>query len=56
VPSAFDREHAWPRLSYVIVGVSRGNAMEVKSWVLADDRGSFEEEQITNEERKAVWQ
>lgn len=56
VPSTFDREHAWPRLSYVIVGVSRGAASEMKSWVLADDRGSFEEEQITNEERKAVWQ
>jgi proteasome lid subunit RPN8/RPN11 len=56
VPSAFDREHAWPRLSYVIVGVNRGNATELKSWVLADGRGSFEEEQITNEERKAVWQ
>src|SRR5881296_2200487 len=55
-PSAFDREHAWPRLSYVIVGVARGRAGEVKSWVLADDRGSFDQETITTEERKAVWQ
>ncbi|PYO44105.1 MAG: hypothetical protein DMD33_04455 [Gemmatimonadetes bacterium] len=56
VPSAFDREHAWPTLSYVIVGVGRGSAAELKSWVLTDDRGSFEEEPITNEERKVVWQ
>jgi proteasome lid subunit RPN8/RPN11 len=55
VPSAFDREHAWPRLSYVIVGVERGRAADTKSWVLADDRGTFEEEEITNEERKVAW-
>src|SRR6059036_4255900 len=55
-PSAFDREHAWPWLSYVIVGVARGHAGELKSWVLADDRGTFEEETLTTEERKAVWQ
>lgn len=55
-PSVFDREHAWPWLSYVIVGVRAGRADEMKSWVLADDRGSFDEESITIEERKAVWQ
>ncbi len=55
-PSAFDREHAWPWLSYVIVGVQAGRAHEMKSWVLADDRKAFAEESITIEERKAVWQ
>ncbi len=55
-PSAFDREHAWPWLSYVIVGVARGHAGELKSWVLTDDRGDFGEEPITSEERKVVWQ
>ena len=55
-PSAFDREHAWPWLSYVIVGVGRGRAGEMKSWVLKDDRGTFDEEPITREERKVVWQ
>ena len=55
-PSAFDREHAWPWLSYVIVGVGAGHAGDPKSWVLADDRGTFAEESITIEERKAVWQ
>src|SRR2546430_8129940 len=43
-PSAFDREHAWPWLSYVIVGVGQGRAGEVKSWVLAHDRGTFDQE------------
>jgi len=55
-PSAFDREHAWPWLSYVIVGVGHGRAGELKSWVLAHDRGTFDEEPITSEERKVVWQ
>jgi proteasome lid subunit RPN8/RPN11 len=55
-PSAFDREHAWPWLSYVIVGVERGRAEELKSWVLAEDRGAFAEESITIEERNTVWQ
>ena len=55
-PSAFDREHAWPWLAYVIVGVGRGRAGDMKSWVLADDRGGFGEESIMIEERKVVWQ
>jgi len=28
----------------------------LKSWVLAEDRGTFDEELITSEERKVVWQ
>jgi proteasome lid subunit RPN8/RPN11 len=55
-PSVFDREHAWPWLSYVIVGVTRGRAGELKSWTLADGRDGFDEESITIEERKVVWQ
>ncbi len=55
-PSAFDRESAWPRLSYLIVGVARGRAGEVNSWVLSDDRDAFAEEPITIEERKVTWQ
>ena len=56
VPSAFDREHAWPWLSYVIVSVARGRAAELKCWTLADDRGTFVEESVTVEERKVIWQ
>jgi len=56
MPSAFDREHAWPWLSYVITGVAQGRAGEMKSWVLAEGREAFDEESITIEERKVVWQ
>lgn len=55
-PSAFDREHAWPWLSYVIVGIARGRAAQLKSWTLTEDRAAFAEESITFEERKTVWQ
>jgi proteasome lid subunit RPN8/RPN11 len=54
-PSAFDREHAWPRLSYVIVAVAAGRAGDVRSWRLADDRTAFAEELVTLEQRKVVW-
>jgi proteasome lid subunit RPN8/RPN11 len=56
VPSAFDREHAWPRLSYVIVAVAAGRSGDMKSWRLSDDRAAFTEEPITLEPRKVVWQ
>jgi proteasome lid subunit RPN8/RPN11 len=55
-PSAFDREHAWPRLSYVIVAVAAGHSSEIKSWRLSDDRTAFSEESITLEPRKVAWQ
>ncbi|HEX5758248.1 MAG TPA: M67 family metallopeptidase [Thermoanaerobaculia bacterium] len=50
-PSEFDREHAWPGLSYLIVAVTGGHASEVRSWRLADDRAEFSEEPI---ERQAA--
>ncbi len=56
VPSAFDREHAWPWLSYVIVSVARGVAQEARSWTLADDRGAFTEEPLILDDRKVAWQ
>ena len=55
-PSAFDREHAWPRLSYVIVAVAAGRSGDLKSWRLSDDRAAFAEEPITSELRKVAWQ
>ena len=45
-PSEFDREHAWPGLSYLIVSVEKGKVADTRSWRLSDDRGSFEEETI----------
>jgi proteasome lid subunit RPN8/RPN11 len=46
VPSSFDREHAWPGLSYVIVSVVAGRAESLRSWRLAEDREAFCEETV----------
>lgn len=43
-PSGYDREHAWPWLSYVILSVEQGRPAELASWVLADDRSRFNPE------------
>jgi proteasome lid subunit RPN8/RPN11 len=43
-PSTFDLQHAWPYYSYVIVSVTRGEAGNLRSWRLAEDRSAFEEE------------
>jgi proteasome lid subunit RPN8/RPN11 len=46
VPSGFDTEHAWPWYSYIIVGVDRGRAAELASWVLEDDRSAMSRESL----------
>jgi len=50
-PSQYDREHAWPWYSYVIVSVANGKAMEMTSWRLSDDRAEYACEEIVITER-----
>jgi proteasome lid subunit RPN8/RPN11 len=45
-PSIYDREHAWPWYSYVIISVERGVPKDLTSWVLAEDRMAFRAEQV----------
>jgi proteasome lid subunit RPN8/RPN11 len=45
-PSEYDREHAWPWYSYVIVKVEQGEPGEMTSWRLKEDRKEYEEERI----------
>jgi len=45
-PSDYDREHALPFYSYVIVSVMGGEAADFKSWELSEDREKFIEEEI----------
>ncbi|MEO8075780.1 MAG: cysteine synthase [Acidobacteriota bacterium] len=49
VPSAFDLEHAWPNLSYVIVSVREGVPKEARSWRLLGDRSGYDEETLVIE-------
>lgn len=46
IPSAFDLEHAWPNMHYVIVSVQNGLPETSRSWRLRDDRAAFDEEPI----------
>ncbi|MDA2933143.1 M67 family metallopeptidase [Acidobacteria bacterium AH-259-D05] len=43
-PSAYDKEHAWPWYSYLIVSVIKGQAEEVLNWQLREDRSAFDPE------------
>jgi proteasome lid subunit RPN8/RPN11 len=45
-PSEYDREHAWPWYSYIIVSVQKGDPQEMTSWRLHDDRGGYSQETI----------
>jgi proteasome lid subunit RPN8/RPN11 len=45
-PSEFDREHAWPWYSYVILSVAQREPGEMTSWRLADDRSGYAAERI----------
>jgi proteasome lid subunit RPN8/RPN11 len=45
-PSEFDREHAWPWYSYIIVSIRDGSAKEMTSWRLEDDRTAYDPEAI----------
>jgi proteasome lid subunit RPN8/RPN11 len=45
-PSEFDREWAMPWFSYLITSVQSGQAVDSRSWLLAEDRSHFTEEQI----------
>jgi proteasome lid subunit RPN8/RPN11 len=45
-PSEYDREHAWPGWSYVIASVGEDEVKDTRSWLLKDDRSSYDEEEI----------
>ena len=48
VPSEFDLKNLapWPTMSYVVVSVRGGRAVELRSWELEADGSRFNEEQI----------
>ena len=48
VPSQYDLEHLapWPTMSYVVVSVREGKAVDLRSWELKADRSRFDEEEV----------
>lgn len=48
--SAYDRDHAWPNMSYVITSVREGAIADTLSWRLVEDRSAMDPEPIVIEE------
>src|SRR5207247_2493209 len=53
-PSLYDRDHAWPWYSYIIVSIQNGAPQDMTSWRLNDDRAEFSPEEIEIRHRAAV--
>lgn len=53
-PSQYDREHAWPWYSYIIISVQNGAPQDMTSWRLNDDRQEFSPEGIEIRHRAVV--
>ena len=45
-PSEYDREHAWPFYSYVIVAIAKGKPADMTSWVLDEESEQFRRQEI----------
>jgi proteasome lid subunit RPN8/RPN11 len=45
-PSEFDREHAWPFYSYIIVSIAQGKPVDMTSWLLDDQTQAFSRQDI----------
>jgi proteasome lid subunit RPN8/RPN11 len=52
-PSQYDRDHAWPWYSYIIIAVASGKPEDMTSWRLRDDRSEFDAEEIAVREHAA---
>jgi proteasome lid subunit RPN8/RPN11 len=55
-PSEYDRSHAWPWYSYVIVSIQNGVAHDTTCWRLRDDRAAYDPEPIETVEHPASIQ
>ncbi len=51
-PSEYDRQHAWPFYSYVIVAIPKGAAADMTSWVLDEQTETFNKQEILMENGK----
>jgi proteasome lid subunit RPN8/RPN11 len=45
-PSEYDREHAWPFYSYVIVAIANGVSRDTTSWMLDEKTATFSRQDI----------
>ena len=45
-PSEYDRQHAWPFYSYVIVSIANREPVDMTSWVLDEQTETFSRQEI----------
>ena len=45
-PSEYDRVHAWPFYSYVIIAIEKGKPAELTSWLLDEKTEQFASEKV----------
>lgn len=50
IPSEFDREHALPWFTYLVLAVERGRSKAITAWHLSETRESFIEKSLAVEE------
>ena len=49
-PSEYDRQHAWPFYSYVIVAIANRQAVDMTSWVLDEQTETFRRQEIVEQQ------
>jgi proteasome lid subunit RPN8/RPN11 len=52
VPSEYDREHGLPFFHYVVLAVGPESSGEIASYLLSEDRGVFEREELVVEDSR----
>jgi proteasome lid subunit RPN8/RPN11 len=51
-PSEYDRQHAWPFYSYIIVAIAGGEPADMTSWKLDEQTETFGPEEILRQDSK----
>jgi proteasome lid subunit RPN8/RPN11 len=53
-PSEYDRQHAWPFYSYVIIAIAGGRPVDLTSWQLDPNSEMFTPEEIVPEQERSI--
>jgi proteasome lid subunit RPN8/RPN11 len=53
-PSEYDRQHAWPYYSYLIVAIAKRRAVDMTSWMLDEATEQFRAEEIVRSVTKGT--
>lgn len=52
IPSGFDRDHALPWFTYIVLAVEKGDAKVMTAWLLSESRDRFIEKPISVEPKR----